>query len=83
MLATCVVPDVPQLARTLLRPIPHLRLPRAPKERNASGVLMRWVGFELGGIQPSLDSAIAASGLQLGLTGFAAHATCGAEQLAA
>jgi hypothetical protein len=41
----------------------------------ASGVLMRWVGFELGGIQPSFDSAIAASGLQLALTGFAALAT--------
>jgi hypothetical protein len=38
----------------------------------AAGVLMRWIAFALGGVQPSFDSALAASGTELALSGFSA-----------
>src|ERR1700689_4083201 len=38
----------------------------------AAGVLMRWIAFALGGIQPSFDASLAASGTQLALSGFSA-----------
>jgi hypothetical protein len=41
----------------------------------AAGVSMRWMGFALGGIWPSFDSAVAVSGTQLALSGFAAVAS--------
>jgi hypothetical protein len=36
---------------------------------------MRWIGFALGGIQPSFDAALAVSGTQLALSGFSAIAS--------